>query len=376
MGDEYKVLLVEDEINIATLFKYNLKKAGYICKWGENGREGFELAKSFKPDIIISDIMMPEVDGFEFRKMLVSDPLLKSIPFVFLTAKGEEDDILQGYDLDIEDYIIKTASPKVVLAKIKSLLNSKQKEREKAVDEVHKAAENLGAKVVPDEYLKINGFEVKHWHQTFENIPGGDFIDYVPLDENRGLIVLGDVMGKKWKAWYFAVAYAGYVRSSVRIALRSEKEISSSSILERVNESVYHDERISEVFVTLTILLLDNNKRTIQYAGAGDLPLLYKSKNEIKTIESNGLLLGFDANAKYNDINIEINSGDELFLFTDGIIESRDPDGEMYTKERIEDSIKEVLSDSETFNVIKEKFVAFTHEKFEDDISLIGIKIL
>jgi len=188
--------------------------------------------------------------------------------------------------------------------------------------------------------------------------------------------VLGDVMGKKWKAWYFAVAYAGYVRSSVRIALRSEQEISASDILQRVNESVFHDERISEVFVTLTILILDNKKKTIQYAGAGDLPLLHKSGENVKTIESKGLLLGFDADAQYNDNEINLNSGDEIFLFTDGIIESRNPEGEMYTKERVEESLKEIPEGKDSMTVIKDKFINFTASKFEDDISLIAIKVL
>ena len=133
-GKSATVLLVEDEPNIATLFKYNLKKAGFNCQVASNGSEGYQKAKQIMPDIIVSDIMMPEVDGFEFRKMLLSDPLLKPIPFVFLTAKGEEEDILNGYELDIEDYIIKTASPKVVIAKVNAVIKSKQKKREKAVD--------------------------------------------------------------------------------------------------------------------------------------------------------------------------------------------------------------------------------------------------
>lgn len=369
----YKVLLVEDEENIATLFKYNLKKSGFECEVACNGIEGLDKVTKFHPDIIISDIMMPEMDGLEFRKVLIENPNYNQIPFVFLTAKGEEEDILGGYELDIEDYIIKTSSPKVVLAKLTAILKSKQKEREKTVGEVQQAADNLGTKVVPDEFLSINGFEVKHFHRTFDNIPGGDFIDYMALNEDTGVVVLGDVMGKKWKAWYFAVAYAGYVRSAVRFALKSETTLSPADILTKVNESVHNDERIAEVFITLSVLVLNNKNKTVTYSGAGDLPILLKSDN-VKLIESQGLLLGFDANAKYKDNVVQLNPGDEIILFTDGLIESRNPSGELYGNERLIKSASEATKNDDLLEFIKTDFNTFTNSVYEDDLSLISIK--
>jgi sigma-B regulation protein RsbU (phosphoserine phosphatase) len=357
------------------LFKYNLTKAGYLCETANNGKVGFEKVSEFQPDLIISDIMMPEVDGFEFRKMLLADSELAKIPFIFLTAKGSEEDILNGYDMDIEEYIIKTSSPRIVLAKIAAVLKVKAKEREKAVEEVHQAADNMKTKVVPDEFLQVNGFKVKHWHQTFENIPGGDFIDYIKIDDDRGIIVLGDVMGKKWKAWYFAVAYAGYVRSAVRFAIQSSEEITPSKIMTGVNKSVFHDERISEVFITLTILLLNNKTNSITYAGAGDLPIVHKS-DEVKMINSDGILLGVDEETEYSDFSVELKSGDEVFLFTDGILESRSGESEMYGKERLIQSIEKIAQDENCLEKIKADFIDFTNNKFEDDVTIIAIRKL
>ena len=313
------ILLVEDEANIAKLFSYTITKAGFKCEVAVNGLEGLEKVKSLKPDLIISDIMMPEMDGFEFRKRLLEESEFKGIPFVFLTAKGEEDDILQGYDLEIEDYITKTASPKIVIAKISAILKSLAKERTKVVDEVQKAADTMGAKVVPDEFPNFEGFQIRHWHVPFKNVPGGDFIDYFSIDENTIAIVLGDVMGKRWGAWYFAVAYAGYVRSATRFVLESSKELSPSEILSKVNESVYKDERISEVFITLSIVILDKKNQTAKYSGAGDLPIIYKSQ-KAQYLQSKGLLLGFSESGEYDDHQMNINKNDEIFLVTDGVL--------------------------------------------------------
>ena len=377
MSEEVKalILLVEDDPNISKLFKHNLTKAGYGCNTAMNGREGLEEALKVKPDLIISDIMMPEVDGFEFRKLLLEQNELKGIPFVFLTARGEEDDILQGYELGIEDYIIKTSSPKVVLAKVNAILKSLEKERGKVVGEVQKAADNMGAKVVPDECPIIDGFEIKQWHVPFQNVPGGDFIDYIKLDDNNTLVVLGDVMGKRWGAWYFAVAYAGYVRSAVRFVLESSNNHSPSEILKRVNSAIYSDERIAEVFITLSIIVINNKDNVIKYGGAGDLPLILK-KDSVTTIKSDGLLLGFSKDSDYNDSEINMNSGDEVIVLTDGIIESRSSNGVMFGLEGLSEVMEKVPRDVNSIETIKSEFTKYVNNKYEDDVSMIVIKML
>jgi sigma-B regulation protein RsbU (phosphoserine phosphatase) len=370
-----KILLVEDEFNIAKLFIYNLTKAGFNCEHANNGKEGLAQAHKNKPDLIISDVMMPEMDGFEFRKKLLEDEDLKSIPFVFLTAKGADDDILQGFDLEIEDYIIKTASPKVVIAKVSAILKSLEKERVKIVDEVQKAADTMGAKVVPDEALSFEGFKIKHWHLPYKNVPGGDFIDYFKIDEDNIVIVLGDVMGKRWGAWYFAVAYAGYVRSATRFVLESVKENKPSDILHKVNESVFKDERISEVFITLSIILLDKKNKRAKYSGAGDLPIFYKSR-ETQLIQSSGLLLGFSKSGDYDDYEIQLNSGDEIFLVTDGITEARNKAGELYGQDRLIEFINNMNPAEDSIEQIKKEIFDFTGGDFDDDVSLITVKML
>lgn len=375
MSEKQKILLVEDEPNIARLFKYTLEKAGYLCINGNNGAEGLTLAKKEKPDLIVSDIMMPQVDGYQFRENILKEPELKDIPFIFLTAKGEEEDILRGYELGVEEYILKTSSPKIVIAKISAILKAKEKQRQRAIQEVHSAADKMGAKVVPDNIPEFAGFYIKHWHSTFENIPGGDFIDYVKLDDRNIIVVLGDIMGKKWGAWYFAVAYAGYVRSAVRFALNNVKEISPAEILDKVNEAVYEDERISDVFVTLTVVSINNDTNIAKYSGAGDLPLIYKG-DTVTEYKSNGLLLGFDKESKYEDLEIQLKKGAQLFITTDGLVDSRNAEGESFGFERLKNTIASLNYEEDPIETIKNKYIEFTGNKADDDISIIGIKTL
>ncbi|MFO7447132.1 MAG: response regulator [Ignavibacteriaceae bacterium] len=372
------ILLVDDDLSLAKLFQYNLTKAGFECAIAVDAFDGFKIAKQSPPDIIISDIMMPNADGFEFRKMLLDDPELKSVPFVFLTSKSDESDILDGYDLGITDYVLKTAGPRVVVAKVTAIIKSLGKERQKVVTELHQAADSLRAKVVPDNNPVFEGFEIKHWHQPYQGIPGGDFIDYFNLDDDNIAVVLGDVMGKKWGAWYFAFAYAGYVRSALRVVLQVAKEHSPSRILQQVNKSVYKDAKVSEVFATLSIVILNKKDKTLKYTGAGDLPLLYKSseEGEVKKIQSKGMLLGFTEDGNYRDVLINLNSGDIIFMATDGIIESRNSQGVQFGSTAVIEIIKNMSSDKDPIETIKAEFSNFTKGNFEDDVSLITIKVL
>ncbi|MEJ5351627.1 MAG: SpoIIE family protein phosphatase [Melioribacteraceae bacterium] len=371
-----KILLVEDEFNIAKLFMHNLSKAGFDCEHASNGKEGLKLAHEIKPDLIISDIMMPEMDGFQFRQELLKDPELKSIPFVFLTAKGSEEDILKGFDLEIEDYIIKTSSPKVVIAKVSAILKSLEKERVKVVDEVQKAADSMVATVVPEMPPKFHGLEINQLYIPYKNVPGGDFIDYFSIDDNNFVVILGDVMGKRWGAWYFAVAYAGYVRSAARFVLESSKEFKPSEILQRINEAVYKDERISEVFITLSIIIIDVKNKTAKYSGAGDLPIIHKSLNQAKYIQSTGLLLGFSQSGQYEDHEIKLQEGDEIILITDGITESRNKNGEQYGQERLINFLSSLSSNEKTVDALKNEIINFTNGELEDDVSVISIKLI
>lgn len=373
-----KILLVDDDFSLAKLFEYNLKKAGFDCDIANNAEQGLDMAKSIQPDIIISDIMMPQVDGFEFRKRLLTDDNLKSIPFVFLTSKSEENDILEGYDLGITDYVLKTAGPRVVVAKVSAIIKSLGKERQKIVSELHQAADSLRVKVVPDHSPDFDGFEIEHWHVPFHGVPGGDFIDYLRLDDDNIAVILGDVMGKKWGAWYFAFAYAGYVRSTIRVTLQTAKEFSPCDILQQVNNSVYQDAKVSEVFATLSIIMINRKTKIVKYTGAGDLPVIYynSTANSVSKIKSKGLLLGFAENGNYEDASIKLNQGDKLFLVTDGIIESRNQIGEQFGSSRLEETIKYINPDQKPLDVLKEAFNKFTDGKFEDDISIISIKSL
>lgn len=125
-----KILIVDDELHIVELLKYNLEANGYKVDSSLNGREGLNKSTQNKPDLILLDIMLPELDGFDVCKELRKNKETQGIPIIMLTAKGEEFDKILGLELGADDYITKPFSVRELLARIKAVLRRNTKEEQ------------------------------------------------------------------------------------------------------------------------------------------------------------------------------------------------------------------------------------------------------
>lgn len=124
-----KVLLVDDEADIIELLRYNLEREGYAVQTALNGRDALKIAKSWRPDLIVLDIMMPGMDGVEVCMQLRQLPEFKSTVITFLTARGEDYSQIAGFEAGADDYITKPIRPKVFLSKVKALLKRSGSDR-------------------------------------------------------------------------------------------------------------------------------------------------------------------------------------------------------------------------------------------------------
>ena len=122
------ILIVEDDEDIQQLVGYNLIKAGFQVEYADSGEEALGKIKKQYPDLILLDIMLPGMDGIEVCKVLRTENETAEIPIIMLTAKGEETDIVEGFELGADDYITKPFSPKILLSRIKAVLRRKVKE--------------------------------------------------------------------------------------------------------------------------------------------------------------------------------------------------------------------------------------------------------
>ena len=143
------ILLVDDEPDILEIVGYNLTQEGYVIVTAENGLQALDQAKKHKPQLIILDVMMPEMDGIEACEKLRAMPELSESVITFLTARGEDYSQLAGFEAGADDYITKPVKPKVLVSKVKALL--------RRFKEVQDAPQNLklGNLIINREEYKI-----------------------------------------------------------------------------------------------------------------------------------------------------------------------------------------------------------------------------
>lgn len=120
--DGVKILIVDDEKDILEFVGYNLENEGYIVKKANNGHQAIELNQSFKPDIIILDVMMPDIDGIETCYQIKQDISKNNPKIIFLTARSEDYSEISGLEAGGDDYITKPVRPRVLLSRIKAIL--------------------------------------------------------------------------------------------------------------------------------------------------------------------------------------------------------------------------------------------------------------
>lgn len=130
---DIKILLVDDEPDILEIVGYNLSNAGYQVITAENGAEAVKKAKKELPQLIILDVMMPEMDGIEACELIRKNSDLKNVVITFLTARGEDYSQVAGFDAGADDYITKPIKPKVLISKVKALLRRFKEEENDTV---------------------------------------------------------------------------------------------------------------------------------------------------------------------------------------------------------------------------------------------------
>jgi two-component system, OmpR family, alkaline phosphatase synthesis response regulator PhoP len=194
MMENYKILIVDDEEDLLEMVSYNLKKEGFNVYSAKNGKEGLKVAGDILPDLILLDVMMPEMDGIEACLEIRSQPKLEGVLIAFLTARGEDYSQIAGFESGADDYITKPIKPRVLISRIKALLRRKKSDLKQETT----SAQSL--KIDREKYLAIkDGNEIHLPKKEFELLalllskPGKVFTRDVILNTVWGMeVVVGD----------------------------------------------------------------------------------------------------------------------------------------------------------------------------------------
>jgi phosphoserine phosphatase RsbU/P len=379
--DERKLVLIVDDAPANLQMMRSILKDDFKIRVATSGAKALDLVKAEPhPDLILLDVVMPEMDGYEFCGRLKATPEAKNIPVIFLTGKTEADDETKGFEVGAVDYIHKPFSPAVVKARVHTHLVLREAREQLArqlleISSELEMAREIQLSILPHEIPKIRGLEIAARYLAMSSV-AGDFYDFIIVDEKHLGILIADVSGHGLPA--------ALIASMLKVALsaQSPHAFDPARVLAGLNQSLCG--KFKHHFVTAAYVFVDMEQKSIRYAGAGHPPLLLwrTSTGSPSEVLQNGLLLGMFPDATYSGVEVPVQPGDKAVLYTDGILECRSPSEQEFGVDLFKgflESNHNLAADRFADLLLDELSSWSEHPKGigqEDDITLLAINFL
>ncbi len=310
------IFLIDDDPISLTIYTEILKNRYNVMRF-KNAQDALDAFPKEKPSLIVSDLLMPEINGIELRKKLSKLEDGDTTPFIFISSDklSEHDEHID--DLGVDDFLCKPVKPEKLHHVVSRLLKRSKQIKTSIKKEVDEEITQLFKPYAPENY--------KGWSFNLKSIVadagGGDFI-YHEVDKEKLTVILADVMGHGKKAKFFAYVYAGYLNSIFRM---NTLHNNAANILQFLSNSINNDRLLECVILTCQCFQLFRDG-TINIASAGHpYPILIKNKTKkAELIKINGALPGLTDDNTYNLLPLKLDQGDKILFITDGFLENFD----------------------------------------------------
>ncbi len=376
------ILVVDDEpVNQHVLGNF-LSLKNYKIAQAMNGLEALKLVEDgLKPDLILLDVMMPKMSGYEVCRKIREKYPHREVPVILLTAKNQEGDIQEGFDAGANDYVTKPFHRSELLARIQTHIHvartaELEAENRRKNNELERARD-IQASMLPLSVPLVAGLEIAAYMQPALMV-GGDYYDFIPSpDGQKVYIVIADVSGKGLPASLLTIE-----ARSVLHTLAADNP-SPHEMLLRLNRMIYKDvQNMSQpMMITMLLLVWDMTDSQLYYAGAGHDPLLVyrKSSGQCEVVFGEGIWLGIlDEMADFLKIKqLPLQSGDLVMLYTDGVTEYHNPRKEMFGLERLMAFLKKhpITRPDDTITCLMAELERFGEGAPQhDDITVVAIQ--
>jgi phosphoserine phosphatase RsbU/P len=368
------ILVIEDNLAIARGLCDNLEMEGYRVLCEKDGMKGYECAKLKQPDLLILDVMLPSMDGFQICSRLKKEGF--GAPIFLLTGLTQEHSRLQGLRLGADDYIDKPFSIQELLLRVRNSLNQSDtvRERAKTLEDEFFKARRIQTASLPRKQPRMAGLEV-----FGKTIPatevGGDYFDYLKLDRRRLGVIVADVSGKGMPAAMYVQKMQGIVQSS------RKRMTGATDILAELQEQLSESMEMNS-FITAVVALFDLDARTLQISQAGHLPVLFVRGRTVRLLKSPGMWIGKSSTQTFLkhlcSESIETRVGDCFVFYSDGVVEARNRKGREFGLRRLREFVRGSRASARglvdrCFSEVKE----FSENHAQaDDITIVAVKVV
>lgn len=384
---EATLLVVDDnEDNRYTLTR-RLNREGYKnLMVAKNGREALDKLKTQAFDLVLLDIMMPDMNGYEVLEQVKATPALRDIPIIMISSLDEIESVIRCIELGAEDYLNKPFDPTLLRARVGASLEKKRlrdevrRNMERLVQELE-AARALQLAMLPRQFPTCSPSHPIAVHAVMESARevGGDLYDCFYAGEHTFCFLVGDVCGKGASAAMFMAR----ARSLVRITVSLWREwrtddIDPGALLEAVNRELCQDND-DRMFITMFLGLIDTRSGLVSFVNAGHpRPHLISSTGETKQIGAKPALpLGVRRQARFQTLTLQILPGDALFVCTDGVFEAVNGEGELFSIERMGQLLRQAnaAEPREMVRIVKDAVDAFAgNASRTDDLTALALR--
>lgn len=382
------ILIVDDTDMNRFLLSRHLGRQGHNIIEAKSGLEAITLLQDKKVDLVLLDVMMPGMNGYQVLEILKADAHFRDIPVVMLSAYEDEKSIVRCIELGAEDYLSKAFNPVFLKARIESSLEKKhlhdqekyylealQESQKRLMEDLSEASQYVTSLLpVPiSEPLRID------WNFFPSAQLGGDSFGYHRLDEKTFALYLLDVSGHGIGAALLSVSVLNILRNH---ALQDADFSDPGSVLSSLNRKFRMEDQNNMYFtIWYGVFCLDTGKLRYACAGAPPGVLLAEEggKKETVSLKAEGTAVGISDEAEYENKERSIRPGERLYLFSDGAYEIRKKDSavlelEDFTALLAETADRQGKDLSALDSIIKQLKELGTSSRFEDDLSLIEIR--
>ncbi len=376
-SEKPRVVVVDDNPDMRS-FLVALLEESYAVNTYPDGMEALDAIGGRPPELVITDVMMPRMDGNELTARIKADPRTARVPVIMLTARSDVSQKIEGFGAGADDYLIKPFNSRELLARTASLIKRQEYEKELAernsrMEEEYEVARLLQMRLLPDSMIDVSGYRVHAVYIPMEKV-GGDFYDY-KYRERTGEIELSiaDVSGHGMPGAFLATV--------TKMALEGiDERVGTVRALYLLNDVILRS-TVKGNFVTMFFCRIDTHTNVMRYASAGHLaPVLFRRRTgELIELNARGKPLGWLKSITLEEREVVLEPGDRLVLYTDGIVECADAGKDLFGDDRFREFIAEgeCLSAADFCDALILRLKEFNdNNPFRDDLTMIVFDVL
>jgi sigma-B regulation protein RsbU (phosphoserine phosphatase) len=376
---DVRLLVVDDSPMVLKFAARVLRELDHPVQTAENGRLALETLGRQPPDVLITDLMMPEMDGFELIERVRSDVRFQGIHIIVMTALDQVADKVRALELGANDYTVKPLDANEFRARVQAGVREIKLKKQltaalASLDQELKMVANLQRRLLPKTLPTDERFQAAVWYRPCSRA-GGDYYDLFTDAAGRTFLAVGDVSGHG--------ASASVLMAMLRALLKlfAPEGRSAGEVIDRLNQVLLDNIGDDPDFISVFLGLLEPHRPRLNYcpAGHGDMIVLGPEPGQTRRLEALGTVLGV-LPGTWTDAWLDVLPGQSLILYTDGLVEAVDRGGEEFGRNRLERLLADLdpaLPPDELIDRIVSEVESFTCQTdFADDVTLFVIRFV